>query len=362
MSDFGLDFRPVADLMQVEALAGRFAGVALVARGDQVLFEHAAGDALRWAKLPILRNTRFQLASTGKLFTVVAIGQLIEQGRVALDDALTHWLPEHTARAGWAKVTVRHLLAHTSGFGSYWGAEFALRRTSLKSVQDYFALFQDTPLAFRPGSRFEYSNVAFILLGAIIEQASGQDYFAYVQQHVFDPAGMVDSGFFEADEDTPNLAVGYTFRTLPDSARGQLSARTHTQLKPFKGNPAGDSVSTAPDLLRFAQALMAGRLLQRSTFDLFRQPINVMPAPPGAKTLQRMGLGLITIDSTHGHPVGHNGGAAGTTTSLFMDPDSGLIAVLLAAVDQEECTPVSRALTAIWLHHDFNQSPNTKSR
>lgn len=122
MSDFGLDFRPVADLMQVEALAGRFAGVALVARGDQVLFEHAAGDALRWAKLPILRNTRFQLASTGKLFTVVAIGQLIEQGRVALDDALTHWLPEHTARAGWAKVTVRHLLAHTSGFGSYWGA------------------------------------------------------------------------------------------------------------------------------------------------------------------------------------------------------------------------------------------------
>ena len=175
MSDFGLDFRPVADLMQVEALAGRFAGVALVARGDQVLFEHAAGDALRWAKLPILRNTRFQLASTGKLFTVVAIGQLIEQGRVALDDALTHWLPEHTARAGWAKVTVRHLLAHTSGFGSYWGAEFALRRTSLKSVQDYFALFQDTPLAFEPGSRFEYSNVAFILLGAIIEQARGQD-------------------------------------------------------------------------------------------------------------------------------------------------------------------------------------------
>jgi len=156
-------------------------------------------------------------------------------GLVSLEDPVTKFLPEHAHRTGWSEVTLGHLLSHTSGFGSYWGPDFDARRTALVTVQAHFQLFEQTPLAFAPGTRFDYSNVGFILLGAVIERVTGQDYFAYVQQHVFDPASMRDTGFVEADADTPNLAVGYTYRRLDDDpSRGP--ARTHTHLKPFKGS------------------------------------------------------------------------------------------------------------------------------
>jgi len=126
--EIDLDFTPDADLMHDEAEANRFGGVTLVVKGEQVLLDQAAGHALRWAKLPINRDTRFALASTSKLFTVTAIGQLIELGLVSLEDPVTKFLPEHAHRTGWSEVTLRHLLSHTSGFGSFWGPEFDARR------------------------------------------------------------------------------------------------------------------------------------------------------------------------------------------------------------------------------------------
>ena len=347
-----LDFSPVASLMREQAQAGTFGGMALVVQGDQVVMEQAAGYALRWAKLPIQRDTRFQLASTSKLFTVVAMGQLIERGSVSLDDAITKYHTEHAQRPGWADVTVRHLLTHTSGFGNFWGPNFDAQRLSLVSVQDHFKLFEQTPLSFAPGSSFDYSNVGFILLGAIIERVTGQDYFGYVQQHVFDPAGMRDSGYFEADEDTPNLAVGYTYRRLGDDpARG--AARTHTHLKPFRGSPAGDGISTAPDMVRFAQALMDGRLLKRATFDQFRVPLHAMASPAGLPPIQ-IGHGFMVIEGDKATAVGHNGGHAGTTTSVFMDPKSGLISVLLANVDRQQAGPAIRKMMRTWIDGRFN--------
>ena len=349
--EIDLDFAPVANLMRAEPEAERFGGVALVVKGDNVLLEQTAGYALRWAKLPINRDTRFALASTGKLFTVVAIGQMVELGLVSLEDPITNFLPEHVHRAGWSEVTLRHLLTHTSGFGTYWGSEFDAQRTSTISVQDYFQLFEQTPLAFAPGSKFEYSNVGFILLGAIIERVSGQDYFDYIQQHIFDPACMFDSGFFEADADTPNLAVGYTYRRLGDDpSRG--AARTHTHLKPFKGSPAGDAVSTAPDMVRFAQALLHGKILKRATFDQFCVPLNTMASPPGLPPMQ-LGLGLMVIEGDKGTVIGHTGGHAGTSTFAFIKPATGLISVLLSNVDRLQAGPVNRLLMKTWIDDRF---------
>jgi len=346
-----LDFTPVASRMHDEAEAERFGGVALVVKGEHVLLERAVGYALRWAKLPINRDTRFALASTSKLFTVVAIGQMVELGLVSLEDPITKFLPEHAHRAGWSEVTLRHLLSHTSGFGTYWGPEFDARRTALITVQDHFQLFEQTPLAFAPGAKFEYSNVGFILLGAIIERVSGQDYFAYVQEHIFDPAGMRDSGFFEADADTPNLAVGYTYRRLDDDpSRG--AARTHTHLKPFKGSPAGDAVSTAPNMVRFAQALLNGKILMRATFDQLCMPLNNMASPAGLPAMQ-LGLGFMVIEGNRGTAVGHNGGHAGTSTFVFMQPTTGLISVLLSNVDRLQAGPVSRLLMQAWIDDRF---------
>lgn len=346
-----LNFAPVADLMHAEAQAERFGGVALVVKGDQVLLEKTAGYALRWAKLPVNRDTRFALASTSKLFTVVAIGQLVELGLASIEEPITKFLPDHAHRAGWSEVRLRHLLAHTSGFGTYWGPSFDAQRTSLITVADHFQLFEQTPLAFAPGSKFDYSNVGFILLGAIIERVSAQDYFGYIQQQIFDPAGMLDSGFFEADADTPNLAVGYTYRRLADDpSRG--AARTHTHLKPFKGSPAGDAVSTGPDLVRFAQALLDEKLLKRATFDQFYAPLNTMASPSGPPPMQ-MGLGFMVIAGNKGTAVGHTGGHAGTSTFIFMEPTSGLISVLLCNVDRLQAGPVNRLLMKTWIDDKF---------
>ena len=346
-------FQHVSSVMQGEAAAKRYAGVTIAAHAGELIFEEAVGFSLRSAKLPITRDTRFQLASTGKLFTIIAVAQLLERGTVNLDDPLTKWLPEFAGRKQWSKVTVRHLLGHTSGFGTYWGEKFVERRTSLKTVQDHFVLFEDTEPSFEPGSKFEYSNVGYILLGAVIERASQTDYFAFIQSQVFDRAGMHDSGYFEADEDIPNLAFGYTYRTLPEGSRGLESARTHTQLKPMRGSPAGDAISTAPDLVRLCQALLAGKLVEMSVLEQLWQPLHPGPSPPGSSAVYRMGLGFLSIESRFGNPVGHTGGFAGTTTSVFMDPQSSLVAVTLASVDREEAAPISLAFTDIWLNHDF---------
>lgn len=347
--------------MQREAAANRYAGVAIAAHAGEIFFEESVGFSLRSAKLPITRNTRFQLASTGKLFTIIAVAQLLEQGAVNLDDSLTKWIPEFAGRGHCSKVTIRHLLGHTSGFGTYWGDKFVERRTLLKSVQDYFVLFEDAEPSFEPGTKFEYSNVGYILLGAVIERATQTDYFRFIQSQIFDRAGMHDSGYFEADEDVPNLAFGYTYRALPESSRGRVPARIHTQLKPMRGSPAGDAISTAPDLVRLCQALLAGRLVGLAVLAQLWQPLHAGPTPQGSSAVFRMGLGFMTIDSRFGNPVGHTGGFAGTTTSVFMDPQSSLIAVTLASVDREEAAPISLAFTNTWLNHDFRDHTSAVS-
>ena len=329
----------VAALMDREAAAGRFSGTVLVAKGDQILLRHSAGFAVRSLKVPIRGNTRFQMASLGKLFTTVAIGQLVEQGRVSLDDSITRFLPEHPE---WTKVKVRHLLAHTSGFGSYWGPKFEGKRTSIKAVKDYFPFFEKTPLTFEPGSRFDYSNVGFILLGAILEKATGQDFFDYVQGHVFNPAGMVDSGYFEADEDLPRLALGYM--RPPDWPQGK-PLRTHSQIKPFKGGPAGDAISTAPDLRRFMAALHSGNLLSPATIQRLWTPVNELPKSPGSSASSRSlyGLGFSIIQDAKGTLIGHTGGFPGTGTRCFLDPRTGFIAILLCNVDAQDSMAVDQA-------------------
>ena len=168
---------------------------------------------------------------------------------------------------------------------------------------------------------------------------------------------MHDSGFFEADEDTPNMATGYTFWTFPDGVRGNVAARVHTHLKPIKGSPAGDAVSTGPDLIRFGQALLAGKLLKPATLDELWQPLHSM-SRSGSDVTYRMARGFMTIDSDFGNPIGHIGGFPGTTASFFVDPKSSLVAVTLASVDPEDAEPINVAFTNAWLRHDFRKLEN----
>jgi CubicO group peptidase (beta-lactamase class C family) len=159
------------------------------------------------------------------------------------------------------------LLTHTSGTGDYFGSGFEEAKGNLRSVKDYFPLFAKSHLSSAPGAKWSYSNAGYIVLGAIIEEVSGQSYFDYVREHICKPAGMSNTDFYEADSNTPNMAIGYT-NLGPDGGLELLSRAENASILPVKGGPAGGGFSTVEDLLKFDVALRAHKLLNPKFTDL----------------------------------------------------------------------------------------------
>lgn len=237
--------------------ADEFSGVVLIAKGERVLLRKAYGLASREYGAANRADTKFNLGSINKIFTQVAIGQLVEQGKLSLDDKLGKLLPDYPNREAAEKVTVRHLLSMSGGIGDFFGPAFdAAAKDRFRSVKDYLPLFASEPLRFEPGTKREYSNGGYILLGAIVERVSGQSYYDYVREHVFKPAGMQGTDSYEGDRVVENLASGYTREGAPDGRTRVNNVYT----RPAKGSPAGGGYSTADDMHKFALALQTGRL------------------------------------------------------------------------------------------------------
>ena len=145
-----------------------------------------------------------------KMFTAVATLQLVEAGKLALDDPVGKHLRGYPNSEVATKVTVRHLLTHTGGTGDIFGPEYDPNRLQLREHADYVKLYGSRAPNFPPGSRFEYSNYGFVLLGAIIEAVSGESYYDYVREHVFGPAGMTSTDSLPESVEVPNRSIGYT--------------------------------------------------------------------------------------------------------------------------------------------------------
>lgn len=306
------------------AAADAFSGAVLVSRGGRTIFRRAYGLASKAHRAPNRPDTKFNVASVGKLFTAVAVMQLIERGRLSLDDTAGKLLPDYPDRQVAERVTIHHLLSHSSGMGDIHGPEYVCRRAALRRVLDYLPLFAGRPLSFAPGERMQYSNAGYILLGAVVERVSGDDYFDHVRRHVFAPAGMTDTDFYESDADTPNLAAGYTnFEDLgDDNFRFRLGPRRNTSLyAAAKGNPQGGAYSTADDLLRFAEALRSGRLLGARTLDTMTAPKFFFRRYAAGEIFYGYGFELETVGGER--VVGHGGGDLGISAALRWYPDSG---------------------------------------
>ncbi|MGH8029104.1 MAG: serine hydrolase domain-containing protein, partial [Arenimonas sp.] len=186
-----------------------FSGCVTVVDAGETVFDECRGVADRNSGAVIDQQTRFRVASVGKMFTAVAIGQLVEAGKLSWDSTLDQLLPEYPDQATAKKITVWQLLHHTSGLGDFFVPEFFTHRERYVDPVDYLDLIARQPIASAPGEQMSYSNAGYILLGRIIENVSHEGYFDYIQHHVFVPAGMRSSGFNTLDEVTPNLAVGY---------------------------------------------------------------------------------------------------------------------------------------------------------
>ena len=233
----------------------QFSGAVLVARNGEVLLQDAWGRANREAGTPNTLDTKFRIGSMNKMFTAVATLQLVEAGKLELDDTIGEHLPDYPNEDVASKVTVRHLLTHTGGTGDIFGPEFELNRSSLEELDDYVTLYGARGLRHEPGARHEYSNYGFILLGVLIEAVSGESYYDYVRDNVFRPAGMTSTDSLPESEDVPKRAVGY----MKPFSGGDYWTENHITL-PVRGTSAGGGYSTVGDLMRFAEALESGEL------------------------------------------------------------------------------------------------------
>ena len=257
----------------------QFSGVVLVANHGTPIFKQAYGLANKQYNIPNRIDTKFNLGSINKLFTRISILQLVEQGRLSLDDKLGKHFPDYPNTQAKQSVTIKHLLEMTSGIGDVFGPRFdAIPKNRLRTNSDYLPLFAADPLSFEPGTKQMYSNGGYIVLGIIIEKLTGRSYYDYVREQIFKPASMESSDWYEIDQSEPNLARGYTLRA--PTSNGTRISSVYTQ--PARGSAAGGGYSTAEDLLRFSVALKGNKLLgQTATLGLLSNGLGLAGGAPG---------------------------------------------------------------------------------
>jgi CubicO group peptidase (beta-lactamase class C family) len=318
-----------------EASADLFSGAVLVAKDGEVLFRKAYGLADREREIPNMVQTRFRIGSMNKMFTAVAILQLVEAGKVDLTAPLGTYLTDYPNREIADQVTIHHLLTHTGGTGDIFGPEFEAHREELRILADYVELYGERGPEFEPGSQWVYSNYGFVLLGAVIEAVTGQSYYDYVHEHIYDPAGMTGTGSVPEDQAVPDRAVGYM------DPSGGTDWRPNTETLPYRGTSAGGGYSTVEDFARFADALLNHELLSPdSTELLITGKEEIVPGIGYA-------YGFEDHRGVEGNGwVGHGGGAPGMNGDLRVYPASGYVVVVLANLDPPVAQRVADYLDA----------------
>jgi CubicO group peptidase (beta-lactamase class C family) len=265
-----------------------------------------------------------------KMFTAVAILQLVEAGKVKLTAPLGTYLAGYPNRDVATKVTIDHLLTHTGGTGDIFGPEFEAHRKRLRALDDYVKLYGKRGLEFEPGSRWAYSNYGFILLGVVIEQVTGESYDEYVQAHIHAPAGMTRSGSLPETQAVPDRSIGYV------KAPGATASTPNTDTLPYRGTSAGGGYSTVGDLGRFAHALLSHKLLNPNSTELLIT--GKMDTGPGVK--YAYGFEDARGPNRHGW-VGHSGGAPGMNGDLKIYPRSRYAVAVLANIDPPAAQRIS---------------------
>jgi CubicO group peptidase (beta-lactamase class C family) len=293
-----------------------FMGVAVVEDHGHIVLEKAWGYGDREKKTPLKLTGKFRLGSMNKMFTATATLQLVGQGKLSLDGTVGQYLPDYPNKEIAAKVTIRMLLIHAGGTGEIFGDEFDKHRLELKTLDDYVKLYGARGPEFPPGSQTDYSNYGFILLGVIVGKVSGEDYYDYVRKHIFEPAGMTGTASLPESVDVPGRVTGYMKKD------GKWVPATGTL--PWRGTSAGGGYSTLADLLRFAHAMMDGKLL----------PDDLRDAASRSETKgDWYGYGFEIHDTGLAHNYGHTGGAPGMATEMRIYPEAKTVVISLSNVD-----------------------------
>ena len=330
------------------AAQDKFAGVVLITQGDRQLFSGAYGYASRDWRVPNTLDMRFDTASVTKLFTAVAILQLIDQQKLAFDTRVIDFLGlEDTAIA--REVTVYHLLTHTSGIAddadeeageSYEAVWQTKPNYSVTETADFLPQFAYKPANFAPGQGCRYCNCGYVLLGLLIEKVSGMSYRDYVRQHIFVPAGMAQSAFLRKDQVHDNVAEGTD--PITDAAGQIIGWKKNIYAFPPIGSPDGGAYVTAADLDRFLRAVQAGKLLSPTQTKAFCTP--QVPYRTGKQWIVHYGYGLVFYLDQRGQVVSYHkeGINAGVSAMLRHFPDQDINVILLSTLSEGVWAPANQ--------------------
>lgn len=288
----------------------QFMGSVLVARGDEVLFSKAYGSAnLEW-KVPNMLDGKFRIGSITKQFTAASILLLEERGKLKLDEPIKTYYSN--APAAWDAITLRHLLGHTSGIPNYTNTPDIGRISSWQATpEELVKLVQDKPLEFQPGAQMLYSNTGYVLLGMVIEKASGTPYAEFLKQNLFDPLGMKDSGYDENALILPQRVAGYS-----RGPRGLVNASYVDMTTPFA---AGALYSTVDDLLRWERALFSSKVLSAAALKKMT-----------TEGKGHYGMGLSLVEEAGRKVIQHGGAIPGFNSMLAYYPSSNVVVIALS--------------------------------
>jgi len=325
------DVHVVVSVLAKRALERPVAGLSIaIARNGVVTESRGFGFADVETKTPVTPTTVFHIASISKNILAGAVLKLVEEGRLSLDADITTYVPDAPTHG--RRVTLRHLLSHTSGLFSYTAVPDADANEALDlSHEQVLALVKDRPEQFAPGASWQYSNTGSYLAGMAIERVTGTTYAAFLRERIFTPLGMTSSSLCTARDTVPGLARGYAVR---DGHLGAVTSAAWTV--PFAG---GGVCATAADLIRWQRALDGGWFLSRASVDLMRAATTLADGTP-------IDYGLGTRrGSLQGHAmVGHTGSGNGFTTVLETFPDDRLTIVVLANTEPARPTAIAAAI------------------
>jgi CubicO group peptidase (beta-lactamase class C family) len=315
------------EVIQSYVSSNQFMGAILVARNDQILLDKGYGYAnLEW-QVPNSPDTKFRLGSITKQFTAACVLLLEERGKLKTDDLVKKYLPD--APAAWDHITIYNLLTHTSGIPNFTEfPDYHASEATPTTPEQLVARFRGKPLDFQPGEDWRYSNSNYVLLGYLIEKITGQRYQDFVEENLFKPLGMQNSGYDSNTAMIPHRAAGYA-----PGPSGPVNAGYVDMSIPFS---AGALYSTTHNLLRWEQGLFAGKLLSVESFEKMTTSY---------KRDYACGLTAYTVN---GHKViAHGGGINGFSTMLAYYPDDKLTVIVLGNIESGAPAEIASSLAAI---------------
>src|SRR5688572_29107297 len=326
------DVARIDSVVHAEMASQKIPGTAVaVIRAGQTLLAKGYGFANVEHRVPVTTQTIFQSGSVGKQFTSTGVMQLVEAGKIGLDDPISKYLTD--APATWRDISIRHLLTHTSGIPDYTTDAFDYRRDYTED--ELVKLAYGVTLEFPAGSRWNYSNTGYVLLGAIMRKAGGRFYADHLAEHVFKPAGMHTARVITESDIVPNRAAGYRL------VNGEL--KNHEWVSPMLNTTADGSLYLSlDDMIAWDRALRAGTLLKAESWQLVNTPVQL-------RSGNRYPYGFAwAIDTAGGQlRIGHGGAWQGFRTHIDRYRGDDVTIIVLVNLAQGDATGIARKIAGV---------------